>query len=117
MFREIPSKELVEEIIISLGFSGLTDRRTFFKDSLDFTALEPFLPILEPYYYPCKAKLFLHDATAESTLTILRQILRPHNVRVKAFERTKDKKKFVEYQLFPEMETAEFSTICHIDFS
>ena len=117
MFREIPPKELVEDILLALGFTGFTDRRIFFKDSLDFMSLEPYLPILEPYYYPCKAKLFIHDATADSILTIIRQILRPHNVHVKAFERTKDKKKYVEYQLFPEMETSEFSTICHIDFN
>ena len=56
MFREIPPKELVEDILLALGFTGFTDRRIFFKDSLDFTSLEQYLPILEPYYYPCKAK-------------------------------------------------------------
>ena len=117
MFRKIPPKLLVEEILIALGFTGITDRRTFFKESLDFLSLEAYLPVLEPYYFPCKAKLFLHESTAESSLTILRQILRPHNVQIKSFERTKDKKKFTEYQLFPEIETPEFSTILHVDFS
>lgn len=117
MFRETPPKELVEEILIALGFNGFTDRRTFFKESLTFSAFEPYFPILEPYYFPCKAKLFIRDATAESSLTILRQILRPHNVSIKSFERTKDKKKYTEYQLFPKNDTAEFSTILHVDFS
>lgn len=114
MFREIPPKELVEEILHELGFQGLTDRRTFTKDSIDVAALEEYFPMIEPYYYPCKARI-LSSATPDTCLTILRQILRPHGVSILSFERTKDKKKIVEYQLMPHFKE-ELSTILHVDF-
>lgn len=115
MFRQIPPKDLVEELLHALGFTGLTDRRVFTKDSISVDVFEEFFPLLIPFYYPSKTGFFVNP-TPDSCLTILRQILRPHGVSISYFERTKNRKKVIEYQLFPNF-TEELSTILHIDFS
>ena len=40
IFRKVPSKELVEEILILLQFTGLNDYKTFVKEDISITKFE-----------------------------------------------------------------------------
>jgi hypothetical protein len=79
LFRERPLPEVITAVLEALGFSGLEDSREFQKEDLALPAsmAEDWLPFLGPYYYPCKATLYIKKAqTPESILVILRQLLR-----------------------------------------
>lgn len=65
------------EILQHLKLQGLQDRRWFTRDELQLDSLDEWLPLLEPFYIPCKAKRFLQAVTSARLITILRHILHP----------------------------------------
>lgn len=74
----------------ALGFSGLEDSREFQKGDLALPAslAEEWLPFLEPYYYPCKASLYINKPqTPDTLLVILRQLLRLEGYKLCATEK------------------------------
>lgn len=93
LFRAIPPIELVEDILRSCGLrGGVSDRRQFKRDDVaqGVITADTWLPILEPYYLPCKATRFFHDGKEFDTgriITVLRHILRPHGYNLDAQER------------------------------
>ena len=99
LFRKPPPKELVELILRSCGFHGLHDLRWFSKSELRLE-VEEWLPTLEPYYLPCKAKRFLHgDIDASKLITILRHIIRVYDYDLLAQERLYKDSKQTLYQI------------------
>ena len=73
LFRKEPPKELVEQILRSIGLLGLHDLRWFTKEELILETNEEWLPLLYPFYLPCKAKRFLDDGfDANRLITIMR---------------------------------------------
>lgn len=76
IFRKVPSKEFVEEILILLQFNGLNDYKTFVKEDISITKFEEIIPFIYPYYIPCKASRFLSDLNYSKQITILRHLLR-----------------------------------------
>ena len=71
MFRTTPPIELLEQVFRSLKFSGLSDKRWFSKEELPMESLEEWLPLVEPYYLPCKAERYLHrDITPNGVITV-----------------------------------------------
>jgi len=101
LFRKDPPKELVELILRSAGFIGMTDLRWFTKDEMILSG-EEWLPQLEPYYLPCKAARFVHGEMDHARLvTIFRHILRPHGYDLHAQERLYKEHKHTLYQIQP----------------
>lgn len=101
MFRKVPPLEVVEQVLRSLKLTGLNDNRWFSKDDLPIDTLEEWLPSLEPYYLPCKAERYLSgQMTRARTITILRHILKAHNIELKVQERVVSGKKTTLYQVF-----------------
>lgn len=101
MFRVPPPKELVEAVLRSLKLSGLTDKRWFSKEDLSIETLEEWLPLVEPYYLPCKAQRYLHgDMTKARILTVLRHLLKAIHVELKVQERLVNGHKTTLYQVF-----------------
>jgi len=99
LFRFNPPKELVEQILRSCGFQGLHDLRWFSRAEM---RLEPeeWLPELEPYYLPCKAKRFLYDGMDSAKLvTILRHVVRVYGYDLVAQERLYKDSKQTLYQI------------------
>jgi len=76
IFRVLPKKELIEEILLFLQFLGLHDKRIFTKKDILKDKFEEIVTWIEPYYIPCKAERFLHDITPNKQITILRHLLR-----------------------------------------
>ena len=102
LFRTLPPIELVEKVAKSFTLSGLTDTTWFSKSMLNLQELEQYLPELEPYYIPCKAKEFLHSSLTQMRgLTILRQLCKAHSISLTAAERTCAGVKGTWYQITP----------------
>jgi len=102
LFRKEPPKELVEQILRSTGLLGLHDLRWFTKEELVLENHEEWLPLLQPFYLPCKAKRFL-DTTLDTNrlITILRHCIRVHGYDLSVQERLYKDKKHSLYQLQP----------------
>ena len=101
MFRRPPPLELAEQVLRSLKFTGLTDKRWFSKDDLPMETLDEWLPLVEPYYLPCKAERYLHgEMTRPRIITVIRHILKEHSIELKVQERMVNGRKTTLYQVF-----------------
>ena len=114
IFRKIPPNELLLQFIGAFGLKGLDDASWFSKSHVRLDHLEKVLSDLEPYYVPCKARVYLHnDLTELRAITILRQVLKAHGVSLKASERGRDNMKCLWYHI----ETASVVADGHIEFN
>ena len=99
-FREIPPLSLVENLLSAFSLKSLSDITIFTRDSIVLTQLEENLPLLEPYYVPCKAKEYIYgEITNERAIVILRQLLKAHNFILKSTEKVVNGKKQTWYQI------------------
>jgi len=102
LFREKPPLELVNIVLKSMGFeSGIIDTRPFTKDDLREENMDEWLPELEAYYIPCKARRFLDSLTRDKFVTIIRHILRVHNFDLRTQERVICGLKKTQYRIEP----------------
>lgn len=101
LFRVTPPKELVIEILQHLRLLGLHDLRWFTREELNLDTLDEWLPLLEPYYIPCKARRFLSEMDATRIVTIVRHILQPHGYELHTQERMYKTSKATLYQIQP----------------
>lgn len=100
LFRKVPPLDVVEQVIRSLRFMSITDSRWFTKEELPLSTLEEWLPLLEPFYLPCKAKRFLEgEMTQNRIIVILRHLLEAHGARLKTCERVVAGKKRTLYSI------------------
>ena len=96
MFREIPSWDIVKEV---LGLLNLPSDipYTFQKTDIHLEKSDSAADILYPYYIPCKAKQFLEYTDELRWVTILRHILLPHGYVILSQETTRQRKKTILY--------------------
>jgi hypothetical protein len=116
LFRKKPSLELVNDILQSLKFSGTNDSRLFTKNDISVEAFEEFLPQLDPYYLPCKSKLFLRDFDSNKAITVLRHLLRAHGYKLHAYEKVNQGAKMTYYQFERERLEDLSGSLC-VDFT
>lgn len=98
LFRKKPTLELVSDILTGLRFTGLNDTRLFTKNDISVEVFEEFLPQLDPYYLPCKSKLFLRGFDQTKAITVLRHLLRAHGYKLRAYEKVNQGAKLTYYQ-------------------
>ena len=105
LFRALPPIELVEEILRALGLSaGLADLRWFSAGELRVETQDEWLPMLEPYYLPCKARRFFEgrgDLDGPRIVTLIKHLLSCHKHHLKVQERLYKNKKQSLYQIQP----------------
>lgn len=108
LFRAPPPKEFVEQILHACGFEdGFADRRIVSKLSLQrgVQTQEEWLPFLEPYYLPCKARRFFGAAAGPldpaRIATVLRHVLRLYDHDLIAQEVADHGAKQTLYQIQP----------------
>jgi len=99
IFRKEPSREFVNEILIELGFLGFHDLRWFARDEISLSTIDNWLPILESYYLPCKARRFIHNWSSGSIITIIRHVLHSHGYTLQKEERLYNGHKTLLYQI------------------
>ena len=109
LFRKIPSEEFVIEILQNLKLQGLQERRWFTRDELFMDTIDEWLPILEPYYIPCKAKRFLSNMSSSRVITILRHILHPIGYELRTQEKMYKSQKTTMYQLYTTKDIVDIS--------
>ena len=100
IFRKIPTKELVEEVLVYLQFLGFHDNKTFTKNDISKEKFEDIVIWIEPYYVPCKAKRFLSNINENKQITILRHLLRVHNYDLLTQEKVYNSLKVTTYKIY-----------------
>jgi len=116
LFRKKPTLELVTDILKSLHFTGIDDGKLFHKSDISLSIFEEWLPLLEPFYLPCKSKIFLHEFDSNKAITVLRHLLRAHGHRLHAYEKVHQGIKQTLYQI--ERETwEEMNGSMFVDFT
>lgn len=98
LFRKVPPLELLQELVKALHFESLEDTRWFQKTDISMEVFEQFLPVIEPYYIPCKAKLFLYEFTQAKAITVLRHLFRAHAYDIHSQEKVQNQKKITQYK-------------------
>jgi len=117
LFRKEPSHDFVESLLKEMGFLGFHDLRWFSRDEIRLTTMDNWLPDLESYYLPCKAKRFLHKWSDGTPITILRHILHSHGYDLQKEERLYKGGKTMLYQIQPSQSQLDLSgTILQVDF-
>jgi len=101
LFREKPPIDVINTTLHELGFIGLNDTKLFCAEELRIETLEEWIPLLEPYYLPCKAKRYFDDIDSHRVITILRHILPLHGYGLNSYERLHMGKKRTVYQMNP----------------
>lgn len=103
LFKEIPPKELVNNVLQCFGFEGFEDKRCickkYFQKMNVIDNIKKLVPELTKYYLPCKAKTYLMLINNNSVLTILRQILRPYNYIIVSREKYINGEKLINYNI------------------
>jgi hypothetical protein len=103
LYKETPHLELVLKILACFGFENLEDKRCickkYFKKMNVLENIKKLIPELTKYYLPCKAKTYLTFINNNSVMTILRQILRPHNYIIVSREKYINGEKLINYNL------------------
>ncbi len=103
LFSEIPPLKVVEEWLERLK---IHKGHVFMEEGFDWTCFNQILLEVEPYYYQCKAKKYLHRSHKMTTaLTVLRQLVKPHGLTFRTHERLVHRKKYYEYYLVPDLAT------------
>jgi hypothetical protein len=99
LFRNEPARDVVEYVLRSVGLLGFHDLRWFSRDEIKLDSLELWLPEIESYYLPCKAKRFIHNWSSHSIITILRHLLHLHGYTLQKEERLYKGVKQMIYQI------------------
>ena len=101
LFRKEPPREFVEGLLQRMGFLGFADLRWFSRDEVRLDTIDEWLPELEAYYLPCKARRFLHNWTDGSVITVMRHVLHAHDYTLQKEERLYKGSKQTLYQIQP----------------
>jgi uncharacterized protein YqgQ len=103
LFKSIPPKFLIIEMLSLYGIDGFTDDKTFSKIELNqvetVDKMTTFIFKLRPYYLPCKQKIYLNNLNIKKIITILRQCVRLFDYKIISKEKYLKGEKIIEYQL------------------
>ena len=122
LFKKIPSKEFVEDILKLFIPNGFQDSyyqfsRKMITEKNVIDKLNVILPELKEYYMNCKHNKYLDNIDAKKSVTILRQLLRLYDYRVISMEKYHNGQKFLLYKIEKiEMEKDNYQKKLIIDF-
>jgi len=101
LFRQEPPLEILNLMLRELGFTGVTDTKLFSSEEIKLDTLDSWIPLLEPYYLPCKAKRYFDNLDSRRIITLLRHVLPYQGFRLQSYERHHMGKKRTVYQIHP----------------
>ena len=105
LFKIIPEKKFILELLKLYGIENLEDTKFFTKENLkNLNTLENIINIknvLNIYYLPCKSKIYLKDITLKRCIVILRQFIKILNFSLFSKEKFIKGKKTTIYQIIP----------------
>lgn len=118
MFRKEPPREFVERLLREWGFIGFNDLRWFSRDEIRMATQDTWLPELESYYLPCKARRFIHNWSDSTILTLMRHVLHVHDYTLQKEERLYKGSKQMLYQIQPVRGSLDLSGVSlQVDFT
>lgn len=106
LFIKHVDEDLVLRILKCFGLTSFDDKKTFCK--LDLVRikivekLKPHIDELRAFYLPCKAKVYLDNMDERKAITVLKQVLRLHDVYLKSKEKNFHNRKVMFYTLIRE---------------
>lgn len=86
----IINKELNENIYFEFSRKNLLNKKVMDK-------VNDLIPELKKYYLKCKHTKYLENLNEKKIITIFRQILRPYNYNITAYEKYNDGEKYLLY--------------------
>lgn len=104
LFKNIPSKEFVEDVLKLFIPNGFQDSyyqfsRKMITEKNIIEKLNLLMPQLKNYYMNCKHKKYLENLDPKKCVTILRQLLRLYEYRVISIEKYHNGQKFLLYKI------------------
>lgn len=103
LFKSIPPKNLITEMLTLYGIDGFADDKTFSKLDLNqigtVNKMTIYVDKLRGYYIPCKQKTYLTNLNIKKIITILRQCVRLFDYKIISKEKYLKGEKIIEYQL------------------
>ncbi len=104
LFKNIPSREFVEDILKLFIPNGFQDSyyqfsRKMITEKNIVDKLTLLIPQLKEYYMNCKHKKYLENLDPKKCVTILRQLLRLYDYRVVSMEKYHNGQKFLLYKI------------------
>ena len=104
LFKSIPSKEFVEDVLKLFIPNGFQDSyyqfsRKMISEKNVIEKLNLLIPQLKDFYMNCKHKKYLENIDAKKSVTILRQMLRLYDYRVISMEKYHNGQKFLLYKI------------------
>ena len=103
LFQQVPDEEFMVKLLNCFGIIDFNDKKEFTKSNLEdlniISKIEDLIPELVIYYLPCKYEMFLKHFTINKCITILRQLLRLYNYKLKKREHVQNKKKSIYYHI------------------
>ena len=105
LFRKMPDKVLIDQILISFNIDNLQDNRIFSRNELEkyntVSKINDLKPLLSEYYIPCKGRAYLNDLNNKNIITILRQCIKTFGYKLKSKEKYIKNKKYLYYSIIP----------------
>ena len=109
LFRAEVPNDILEKLLRSVGFNGLSDKRELLTRTFNQTLAEEAFVEVWAYYTPCFARVFLRDKpTFIQTITVCRQILRQRGVALSSREISRAGKKIYVWRLNNTVDENEF---------
>ena len=100
MMRADPPADLVEAYFKTFGLLSASDSSLFTKHHIRLDETEALLPLIEPYYPPAKAAVYIHPPlTHARAIVIARHLLRSQAKSLKASEHSITGLKGVYYSI------------------
>jgi hypothetical protein len=117
LFAKInPPFELVKQIVgllINYPFEDIYYEFTkkIINEKRVIEKIEPYIEELKKYYLKCKHSKYLENIDEKKYITILRQILRPYNYSIKAYEKYNNGEKYLLYVIMKNKEENKLKKI------
>ena len=106
LFTKQVDKDLLLRLINCFGLVSIEDKRTFCKFDLQkMGTVEKLVSVVEDlrsFYLPCKAKVYLDNMDERKAITVLKQVLRLHDLFLQSKEKNFNNRKVMFYTLMNE---------------
>jgi hypothetical protein len=111
LFRKMPDKILIDNLLKAFNLDNLDDDKPFSRLELNthdtISKLNNLKSLLKTYYIPCKARAYLSDLNDKNIITILRQCIKTFGFKLYSKEKYLQNEKYLYYTIRPIDTTVE----------
>jgi len=103
LFKNYIPYELLIKLVNCFGYTDIDNDYSFSKNELDnlnsVSKVNEIKDELMKFYLPCKVKVYFNDLDSNKIITILRQVLRLHNLSLFSKQKYIKQKKITYYYI------------------